>query len=114
MKQCRDWSCTQCGSGWLEEVGDHKEPQGTTNYYCFNCKETVPFEWKIREVSDPDEILNEASVFCWYCKELVPADDIEECENFSHPVCRACRTTDWTNFSADMDAQDPKWGEHKV
>ena len=40
-KLCRDWSCVNCGSGWLEEVGTHKEQEGKTKYYCPNCKENI-------------------------------------------------------------------------
>jgi len=92
MKDCRDWSCGVCGSGWLEEVGSHKEAEGKSTLYCPDCKKRTDFEWRIREISDPEEELEYQSSVCPYCMRLTPNVEMTyACDNFSHPICSHCK-----------------------
>lgn len=168
----RSWFCT-CGWTFDEEVGQYKNEEGTegtSTYYCPNCKQRIEFEWRVIENTDPDDELEEASDICHYCSELKPTDIMHyDYKNYSHPVCDYCveenskqiyqvrqsvivksdgqigvvddvefENGEWTyrvsfneidfgwfgedelldkmptNFDADMDAQDEKWGEHKI
>ena len=107
-KLCRDWSCVNCGSGWLEEVGTHKEQEGKTKYYCPNCKEWYDFEWRVRETSDPDEVLEPASSYCNYCKQLMPASDMNpQYGNYTHPVCADCIEENKETPKAKYEVRQP-------
>ena len=96
----RDWSCKKCGSGWLEKIGKIKTKEGTTkDLYCEWCKQRSDFEHRIRETDDND-IQPKPSVKCRKCRQLIPNG--QSC---------SCNTN---NFKADMEAQDSKWGKHKI
>lgn len=112
----RTWFC-KCGWTFDEEVGKYlpaEGTEGTANRFCSGCNSTVQMEWRVIENTDPEDELDEASSFCFYCEQLKEPEEVnEEYENYAYPVCNECIKID-PDYLADMDAQDPKWGEHKV
>jgi len=119
MNLKRTWFC-KCGWTLDEEISgnlkdlDKEGAEGKSQRFCSGCNKRTGVEWRVIENTDPSDELEEPSDYCNYCKEIKPAEIMnDDFENYSHSVCDYC-LENRSESDADMDAQDIKWGKHKV
>jgi hypothetical protein len=106
----RDWSCKECGSGKLEQIGKLQIAEGETeNIYCFNCKKRTAFEHRIRETDD-DDIEENTAFKCGWCKRVLPGEELEikSLETISDGICQDCwnHTPKYPSHLADIEGQN--------